>query len=299
MTRVSAIKFVLCTVIFFLVIVSCRRREYLPGEQEEGVEEMNNTGVMLNRETMQLGNFFGNVTSNEILINVQGGPFTELKTNELKDLLTQTDKDNNFFIFNLHQTQTLEPQEFTNEITFGKAKTNNQRSVSILKEVIQYFKAQDRKVYVLGTGFGAYIVQELIVQEGKDLADQFLLMGGRLDMPDLVWQSFSEGNTGGFIDGTTPFTGAPSTLTDTQKNLNKLLAGLAFKRYTVELAKYNDLTNVTYCFGTRDESFGGLTQNEKALLITRQANLLEIDEGHQVAIEALLDQGFETAFGEE
>jgi len=259
---------------------------------------MNNTGVMLNSETMRLGTFFGNVFSNEILINVQGGPFTELKTNALKDLLQQTDKADNFFIFNLHQTQTLEPQEFTNEITFGKAKTNNQRSVEILKEVIQYFKAQDRKVYVLGIGFGAYIVQEMIVQEGKDLADQFLLMGGRLDMPDLVWQSFSEGNTGGFIDGATPFTGTPSTLTDTQKNLNKLLAGLAFNRYTFELAKYNDLTNVTYCFGSKDESFGSLTQNEQALLITRQANVLKIDEGHQVTIEALLDEGFGVAFGE-
>ncbi|MEM1121223.1 MAG: hypothetical protein AAGJ18_12300, partial [Bacteroidota bacterium] len=282
---------------FFLITTACRRR-VLTEEEASAMENRNNTGVMLNAETMRLGNFFGNVSSNEILINVQGGPFTELKTNDLKDLLTETDKDNNFFIFNLHQTQTLEPEEFTTNITFDEAKVNNQRSVDLLKAVIEYFKAQDRKVYVLGTGFGVYLVQELLVREGPNLADHYLLMGGRLDMPEIVWQSFSEGNTGGFINGTTPFTGAPSTLTTTEENLNRLLAGLAFKRYTVELAKYNDLTNVTYCYGLGDEQFGRLTQNERALLITRRANLLESDGGHEEAIQTLLDEGFEVAFGE-
>lgn len=293
--RKVLVKLLLFSTAFFLLTTACRRRVLSP---EEEAEAMNNSGVMLNSETMQLGNFFGNVFSNEILIHVQGGPFTELKTNDLKDLLTKTDRANNFFIFNLHQTQTLEPQEFVDEISFGKAKTNNQRSVDFLQEVIQYFKAQERKVYVMGTGFGAYLVQELLVREGTDVADRYLIMGGRLDMPELVWQSFSEGNTGGFIDGTTPFTGAPSTLTATQKNLNKLVAGLAFKRYTEELAQYHDLTNVTYCYGTKDESFGQLTQNERALLITRQANLLDFEGGHQTAIEELLDTGFEVAFGE-
>jgi len=259
---------------------------------------MNNTGVALNAEIMGLGTFFGNVFSNVVLINVQNGPSATLATNELKELLQLTERDNDFFVFNLHQQQTLEAQQFTNEITFEAAKVANQKSVDILAQTIQYFKAQDKRVYVLGIAFGAYLVQELLVREGTNLADQYLLMAGRLDMPDLIWTSFSEGNTGGFIDGSTPFTGAPSTLTATQKNHNKLFAGLAFKKYTIELSKYDDLTNVTYCFGNLDESVGRLTQNEQALLITRQANLLIFDGGHQATIEGLIDEGFELAFGE-
>ncbi len=276
------------------ILFSCRRERIT----EEESAAMNNTGVMLNPEMMGLGTFFGNVFSDVVLINVQNGPSGTLATNELKELLQLTDRDNDFFIFNLHQQQTLAAEQFTNEITFEAAKNANQKSVDILVQAIQYFKAQDKKVYVLGIAFGAYLVQELLVREGINLADQYLLMASRLDMPDLIWQSFSEGNTGGFIDGSTPFTGAPSTLTATEKNHNKLFAGFASKKYTVELSKYDDLTNVTYCFGNLDESVGRLTQNEQALLITRQANLLQLDAGHQATIEGLIDEGFAVAFGE-
>lgn len=286
------IKFLLIALFLFFILTACRKERVSEAESAE----MNNTGIALNAEIMGLGNFFGNVSSDVVLINVQNGPSNTLATNDLKALLQRTDRDNDFFIFNLHQQQTLAPNQFSNEITFEAAKNANQKSVDLLVQTIQYFKAQDKKVYVLGIAYGAYLVQELLVREGTNLADQYLLMASRLDMPDLIWEAYSEGNTGGFIDGNTPFTGAPSTLTSTEKNHNKLFAGLAFKRYTVELAKYNDLTNVTYCFGTMDEFVGRLTPNEQALLITRQANLLEIDANHQASIEGLIDQGFEMAF---
>ena len=292
--RKSPIRLFIYAILLFSLLFSCRRERAV----EEESAAMNNAGVALNAEMMRLGTFFGNVFSEVVLINVQNGPSSTLATNELKELLQLTDRDNDFFVFNLHQQQTLKAEQFTNEITFEAAKNANQKSVDILVQAIQYFKSQDKKVYVLGIAFGAYLVQELLVREGTNLADQYLLMASRLDMPDLIWESFSEGNTGGFIDGSTPFTGAPSTLTTTEKNHNKLFAGLAYKKYTVELAKYDDLTNVTYCFGHLDESVGRLTQNEQALLITRQAKLLTFDGGHQATIEGLIDEGFEVAFGE-
>lgn len=287
--------YLLLSILFFMITISCKR-DLITAEE---TEEMNNSGVMLNSEIMGLGNFFGNVFANEVLIHVQDGPTTALQTNELKALLENTDKDDDFFVFNIHQQQTKESEQFSEEITFEAAKVADQKSVDILAEVAQYFKNQDKKVYILGSGFGACIVQELLVREGTEVADRYLLMASRLDMPEIIWKSYSEGNTGGFIDGSTPFTGAPSTLTSEQKNMNKLIAGLAFKRYTRELSKFNDLTKITYCFGTKDESVGKLSQNEQALLITRQANLLEIEAGHIETIEGLLDQGFEMAFGEE
>jgi len=293
--RKRPLKFFILYTLLFFVLTACRKGRVVEAENEA----MNNTGVALDATIMQLGNFFGNVSSDVVLINVQNGPSTTLATNELKELFNLTDRENNFFVFNLHQQQTLETQDFTEEITFEAAKAANQKSVDLLVQTIEHFKAQDKKVYVLGIAFGAYLVQELLVREGTNLADQYLLMAGRLDIPDLIWESFSEGNTGGFINGSTPFTGAPSTLTPVEKNHNKLFAGLAFNRYTIELSKFDDLTNVTYCFGNVDESVGRLTQNEQALLITRQANLLEFDGGHQETIEGLLDQGFEVAFGEE
>lgn len=275
-----------------ILVLSCKKDRI----SEEEVAEMNNNGIELNAETMSLGTFFGNVFSGVVLVNVQGGPSTSLMTTALKELLTLTNKDNDYFIFNVHQAQTKTPEKLATAMTLESANKTNQESIDNLAKVIQYFKLQDKRVYVLGIGYGAYLTQELIVREGHDIADKYLLMAGRLDMPELISQSFSEGNTGGFIDGKTPFKGAPSTLTEIEKNQNKLLGSLAKNQYTEALAKYNDLTNITYCFGTADESFGQLTQNEKALLITRQATILEWDGGHVETIENLLDKGFSTAF---
>ena len=273
-------------------ILSCKKDRIT----EEEVIETNNSGIALNDEIMGLGNFFGNVFSEVILVHVQGGPSTALMTTELKELLALTEKDNDYFIFNVHQQQTKKPEKLATPMTIETASKTNQESIDNLTKVIQHFKVQNKKVYILGIGYGAYLTQELIVREGNDIADKYLLMGGRLDMPEILSQSFSEGNTGGFINGKTPFVGAPSTLTEVEKNQNKLLGALANNRYTVALAKYNDLTNLTYCFGTADESFGQLSKNEQALLITRQANVLEWEGGHIETIENLLDEGFSTAF---
>ena len=287
------LKITLGYLLVFLCLTACRRER-----TSEASEEMNNGGIALNAEIMGLGNFFGNVLSDVVLINVQEGPSSTLATTELKELFSLTERDDNYFIFNLHQQQTLNEEAFINEISNEEAKRATQKSVDMLVQTIQYFKEQVKKVYVLGIAYGAYLVQELLVRENTSIADKYLLMAGRLDIPAIIWQSFSEGNTGGFINGTTPFTGTPSTLTAVEKNHNKLFAALAEKRYTVELAKYNDLTNLTYCFGLQDEVMGQLSQNEQALLITRQANLLEIDANHQATIEGLLEEGFAIAFEE-
>jgi len=284
--------FLLYLSLLCILALSCKKDRVI----DEEMSEVNNTGVALNEEIMALGNFFGNVSSSVVLINVQGGPSTALMTTELKELLTLTERDNSFFIFNVHQQQTKAPESLATPMTVESANEMNQASIDDLTQVIQHFKVQDKKVYVLGIGYGAYLTQELIVREGNDIADSYLLMAGRLDMPEIIAQSFSEGNTGGFINGETPFTGAPSVSTEVEKNQNKLLGSLANKRYTVALAKYNDLTNVTYCYGTADESFGQLSQNERALLITRQANILEWDGGHIETVENLLDMGFSIAF---
>lgn len=281
--------------LFVVLIIGCRKERVSEAESEE----MNNTGVMLNPEMMRLGTFFGDVFSEVVLIHVQAGPKTELQTPALKDLLENTEREQSFFIYNIHQIQTLSPEKISSEITFEEAKALNQESVDMLAKAVNYFQAQNKKVYVLSNTYGSYLTQELILREGPDIADKYLLMAGRLDIPNIIWQAQSEGNTAGFIGGNTPFTGEPSTLSITDRNLNKLIAGLSFKRYTQALAKYDDLSTVTYCFGTQDEEVGSLTQNEQALLKTRRAKVLELGVGHQAAIEGLLDEGFRVAFEEE
>ena len=286
MRRLLFIKFLI-----LLFIFSCKKDRTI-----ENDETLNN-GIMVSSEIMQLGNFFGDVFSDVVLVNTQGGPVRELVTSEFRALLELTDRDEDFFIFNVHQAQTLAPSLFVEEISFEAAKMADQESVDILAKVVRYFKEQDKKVYVLGISFGAFMAQELIRREGPEVVDKYLIMAGRLDMDELIWKSFSEGNSGGFENGVQPFTEKETDAI--QRNMNKLAAGLGYRRYTTELAQYHDLSGVTYAYGTLDEAVGRLTENEKALLITRKAKILEMETDHSGVIEGLFDEGFKVAFEEE
>ncbi|MEM6319168.1 MAG: hypothetical protein AAF960_15955 [Bacteroidota bacterium] len=279
----------------FLICVNCKDDRSVDTE----MEEMNNNGIALSTDMMGLGNFFGNVFSETVLIHVQSGPKTELQTPDFRTLLGTIDEDNDYFIFNLHQSQTLDATQLDHPLSDAQITAINQQSIDYLSETIDYFSAQNKTVYVFGTGFGGYLVQAYLLQKGQDQADGFLILGSRLDMPELVANSFREGNDGGFINGVTPFTGSPSTLTTLQTNLNKLFGQLATVTFTRELSKYDDLTLLTYGYGTRDAAFGRLTQNERALLITRQAKVLEFEGTHEETVLGLLEEGFSVAFSEE
>ncbi|MEM1122351.1 MAG: hypothetical protein AAGJ18_18030 [Bacteroidota bacterium] len=260
---------------------------------------MNNDGIALSTEMMGLGNFFGNVFSETVLIHVQSGPATELQTADFRTLLGTIDEDNDYFIFNLHQSQTLDASQLDQPLSDTQVAAINQQSVDYLAETIDYFSTQNKTVYVFGTGFGGYLVQAYLLQKGQGQADGFLILGSRLDMPELVANSFMAGKDGGFINGVTPFTGSPSTLTVQQTNLNKLFGQLATIYFTRELSKYDDLTRLTYGYGTRDAAFGRLTQNERALVSTRQAKVLEFEGTHEETVLGLLEEGFSVAFAEE
>ncbi len=149
----------------------------------------------------ELVSYWGNSSSDvkKVVINTQGGPAPELLNEEMQDILKLVDanKIDDVLIVNVHQKQTLNPQNYQSEITFDQAKMDDEASVADLAKVIKYFKnTLEAEVHVLGISFGAFMVQELIRQEGVNIADDYLIMVGRLDMDETIWQSFSQGNAG-------------------------------------------------------------------------------------------------------
>ena len=137
--------------------------------------------------------FHGNFKSNIVVVNTQGGPVTRLEDDILKDII-QESKMNDALFVNVHQAQTKEPHLFTKtDITFEDAKKYDKSSVERLKKVVDYFKEKNKKVYVLGISFGAFMTQELIASHGIDVADGYLIMVGRLDIDEDTWKPFSEG----------------------------------------------------------------------------------------------------------
>jgi len=246
------------------------------------------SGVMNNNFGKYL---IGNINSDTIIINSQGGPILEFSSDEIIRFLYEEGKINlnKTAIINIHQEQTLRPWKFRGkEITFEQAKKYDEKSVKRLSDTIKYFKNKGKKVYVVGTSFGAFVVQDSLATHGN-IADKYLIIVGRLNMPKEVWSEFSKGNYVGFeydkngIPKIIPFNaeqagmGGGGSIED--KNMAKLAAGLWYKRY-ITLLKNINLSNVIYIYGKKDQQVGNLNKKEVEFLKSKNVKILEWNGGH-------------------
>ncbi|MBF8984144.1 hypothetical protein IZY60_11405 [Lutibacter sp. B2] len=245
-------------------------------------------------EVKELTDMFGNENSDTVIINTQGGPMTKLETDEFKEIVSNFNTEG-LLMVNVHQYQTINPSKFMNdEISFEEAIQYDKESIEILYKIIKYYKNQNKKVYVLGISFGAFMTQELIAEKGIDVADKYLIMVGRLDMNESFWKGFSEGKDGYFKNGVEPMLIDNKNVE--QKNMFKLASGLGQNRYTEKLKKY-DLAKITYVYGKADEAVGKLTDEEVAFLKSKNANVIAGEGNHCVAAMGCIVEGAKTAFG--
>ncbi|WP_159092328.1 hypothetical protein [Aquimarina sp. Aq107] len=251
----------------------------------------------ISQEIKDLIYFKGDEDAPTVLVNVQSGPDTALSTGEVDEIF-QTFDTTDLLAVNVHQAQTLNPSPFENDdITFNQAINFNSESVEMLYKVVNYFKNQGRTVYVLGISFGAFVTQDLIAKKGIDVADNYLIMAGRLDMDEIVWEAFSEGRAGYFENGTNPILDQEPEMDAIDRNLNRLAAGFAMNRYTELLDSFNDLSSITYVYGEVDQAVGRLTTSEIELLQSKNTNIITGSGDHDQTINDFITQGFEEAFG--
>lgn len=256
--------------IFTLTIVACGNKE--------------------SNEISKIAKIDGNLNGNVVIVNTQGGPMYELDTDTVRMILEESVGETDTIVVNVHQQQTLNPNEFANkEITFEQAKEYDTKSVDDLAKVVKYFKKEGKTVYVLGISFGAWMVQDLIANYGTDIADKFFISNGRVDMPKEIWTAFSKGGSGYFEKGVKAVSNIEGTMEDPKanvekipvadKNISKLAAGLGHKRYS-ELLVNNDLSKVFYLYGQTDEAVGKLTEAEVEFLEKQGATVSTYDGGH-------------------
>ncbi len=204
---------------------------------------------------------------------------------------------------NVYQAQTLHPERFlTTDIDFDAAKAADDESVQTAADVVAHFRTSGKRVVVLGISFGAALVQDLLAIQGN-VADQYVIIVGRLDSPDDAWKPFSEGRATEYVDGTEVIevpieqagfgTGTP----EAERNMARLIAGFDFKRYTELLADV-DLSNVTFGYAETDEYVGRLTGKEVAFLDAAGATVVSDPGGHVDAIFALTGPALATALGD-
>lgn len=232
----------------------------------------------------------GNRDADTVLVFAQGGPAVGLDSTGFGLLTGGLDLDA-VYALNVHQAQTREPGTFTMaDIDFDAAVAANDESVRILGEVVTHFQSRDRRVVVLGISYGAFLVQDLLATQGN-VADAYVIVVGRLDVPEEAWRIFADGGAVEFIDGVDPVevpiatfgygTGTP----EGERNMSRLLAALMANRYT-QLWTDLDLSNVTFAYGDADEQVGSLTDDEIRFLESGGARVLPAAGGHVDAIFA-------------
>lgn len=237
----------------------------------------------------------GNPDADTVIVNTQGGPLVELASDELRDITDLLDLETTYVV-NVHQEQTLDPDRFTTQdLAFDEAKAADAASVDRLAAVVQHFVDEDRPVIVLGISFGAFMAQELLATQGN-IADGYVILVGRVDMPEAVWSAFADGRAAGFANGTDIVefeieeAGMGVGTAAGDRNMARLAAGLGHHRYSERLSEV-DLSNVYYGYGEVDEQVGRLTDDEIAFLQSQGATVARSDRDHGGAIDDLLIPG--------
>lgn len=233
----------------------------------------------------------GNPNGSAVLVFAQGGPTPGLDSNGFGLLTGGLDLDK-VQVLNVHQAQTLDPGAFTSaDIDLEAAKAANDESVRILADVVSHFQSDGRRVVVLGISFGGLLVQDLLATQGN-VADEYVIVVGRLDFPEAASTIFSDGGAVDFVNGTEVVEIPIETLgygtgtSEGERNMARLLGGLASENYT-ELLATVDLSNLTFVYADADEQVGRLTDIEIAFLETAGAKVISNPGGH---VDAIFDQ---------
>ncbi|MCT4585674.1 MAG: hypothetical protein N4A54_12180 [Peptostreptococcaceae bacterium] len=224
---------------------------------------------------------FGNQDSDTVVIYSQGGPDTEIEEGILEEIRDSNDELKDALFIHPYQVQTKNPKKFIDkEINFEDAIEYDKETVKDLYDICKFYKNQNKKVYVVGISFGAFVTTDLINTYGTDMADGFGIMVGRLNIEDEFWKAFSQGKGGGYEEGTKPVITEAEGLKDS--NMYKLAAGIGHKRFMEEL-KDVDLSKVVYVYGKLDEQVGSLTNEEIKFLKDHKARVIANEKGHSEA----------------
>lgn len=276
-----------------LVTFSCSKNDDQPAIKKEEPPMENE----ISQEIKDLIYYKGDEKAATVLITVPGGPSTEFAT-DLVDDFSPILSPKEILTVTVHQAQTLDSTIVKgDDITLDQAIGYNTETIEKLAQVTSFFKAQGRTVYVLGFSFGAFVTQNLIAKKGIDSADKYLIISGRLDMNDSIWQGAAEGKNGFFDNGVTPIVDENPDPSVKERNLSRIGAGFLMNRYTQLLTDIADLSNLTYIFGETDQAVGSLTANEVQFLESKSAQVIASSGDHTTTFENFIVQGFKDAFG--
>ena len=239
-------------------------------------------------DVTELFKLSGNADSDTVWVFEQGGP-----SHEFEDLDNLSEILRNFSDYDqvqralVHQTLTLNHELAPRyaEFSLKELQAEVDVSVEILHRTIGHFRDQGKRVIVIGHSYGAFLTTRYLAHHGPDAADRFLIMAGRLDMPQEVVDGFLTGTLYLFEDGVTPkaLPAFPVRRTDQELMEWRIAGATGHDRYTERLADM-DLQKVIYVYATHDVSVGRLTDDEVGFLESRDAMVIRVQDGDHTSM---------------
>ena len=133
----------------------------------------------------ELFRVFGDTGADTVWIFEQGGPIHILKHDPLHQFRHYPGHAAVQFV-QVHQTLTINHDlaDHFGELSFAELQAEVDVSVEILRRTIEHFKAQGKRLVVIGHSYGAFLVTRYLWREGPDGADlsRVLYVYGREDM---------------------------------------------------------------------------------------------------------------------
>ena len=214
----------------------------------------------------------------------QGGPSHDI-SNEVLLLFLGLPDHENIHLVQAHQTLTLNPHLAARHARLSLADLQAEVDVSVelLRRVVAHFKAQGKRVVVVGYSYGSFLVARYLARHGPGGADRYLMIAGRLDMP----REFVDGAMAGmlyhFPDATAPEPSGRRPTTD-EEAIELLIAGATFHdRYTERLAG-TDLRKAIYVYATRDTVVGRLSDAELRFLEQSGSTVIVGEDANHVSL---------------
>ena len=216
-----------------------------------------------------------NDEADTVWIYEQGGPLHEF--DNVYGFFVHYFEPADVHFVQVHQTLTLNHRLAVREAEWelSELQAEVDVSVEILHRTIEHFKAQDKRVVVVGHSYGAFLVTRFLAIEGPEAADRYLIMAGRLDMPQKVVDGFLMGNPYLFPDAVEPAAVGRVEFTPRELMEMRIAGATGHDRYTERLGR-TDLGNVIYVYGTHDRRVGRLTEVEVEFLESRGSTVLPV-----------------------
>lgn len=248
-------------------------------------------------EVSEYANFFGDANNETVILHAQGGPMSYLDDQGLIDLISPVNT-NGIIVANVVQRQMgLYPAFYIRDISDAEAKSIVDDSVDDLADVVRHFKSLNKKVYVMGQDYGAYLIQELIAKYGSDIADSYLVLGSRLTIEEDFTDAWSAGDDAYYDFGATP-AGVQSSaaIGQSNQNLNRLFGYIGQQDYMSKL-RSQDLSKLHYMHTANDDVVGPMDKDEISFLAIQKANVLDGEGSHEEAVSNGIGEAMSSAFG--